>query len=157
MSHLPAGVGQQAIISAQVARPQPGHVQGKLRCQTLPALRRPRRTRFARLHIAHKKKSWWCSPSSKPDQTPSWTHTCSCQQNSCLQNLSNRLTAPLLRSLSHSSVRGCGSGCDAGHKRHSARQRHGRQEQCALRSGTSLPPSKGLPYDPVHLKPQLPT
>ena len=41
MSYLSASVGQQAVISAKVARPQPGHVQGKLRCQTLPALRQP--------------------------------------------------------------------------------------------------------------------
>ena len=40
MSHLSAGVGQQAVVSAQVAHPQPGHVQGELRRQTLPALRR---------------------------------------------------------------------------------------------------------------------
>ena len=40
MPYLSASVGQQAVISAKVARPQPGHVQGKLRCQALPALRR---------------------------------------------------------------------------------------------------------------------
>lgn len=51
--YLSASVGQQAIISAKVARPQPGHVQGELRCQTLPALHRIKHIQLSQLHVTY--------------------------------------------------------------------------------------------------------